>query len=164
MATKKTITAPRVTNGLLGRITYFKTKCQLTFRETKPWVYCIRPVRGSVVKDEAFIKYAAQAANVPETTIRMAKRALFDALNYFCTQGHAVEVLNLGTFRPETTMKTVQDVSDATAETFKKKRYRFYPSGLCHDLGNAKSVTLEEDKTITKTVLPTETANDPRYK
>ncbi|MBQ8710036.1 MAG: hypothetical protein IJ550_05615 [Bacteroidaceae bacterium] len=64
-----------------------KAKARLTFQENKPVVYKAQVVRGPVVKGNDLVSYAANAAHVPESTIRMAKEALFQAIVYYCTQG-----------------------------------------------------------------------------
>ena len=73
-----------------GAMTYLKRPFILKFDENEPKVYKLQVVRGNVIKEDAIVAYAAQAAAVPESTIIMAKNALFDAINYFCANGRRV--------------------------------------------------------------------------
>ena len=59
-----------------GNLSWYKKKTRLYFKENEPLVYKAQPLRGCVVKGDDLIAYAANAAHVPETTIRMAKDAL----------------------------------------------------------------------------------------
>lgn len=46
----------------------------------------------------SLVAYAAKATNINESNIRMSMDAIFDALQYFVTEGHGVELEGLGTF------------------------------------------------------------------
>ena len=52
-----------------GAMTYMKRPIVLKFDENEPKVYKLQVVRGNVIKEDAIIAYAAQAAAVPESTI-----------------------------------------------------------------------------------------------
>ena len=84
-------------------------------------------VRGPVVKGNDLVAYAANAAHVPESTIRMAKEALFQAIVYYCTQGHPVEIPNLGTISVGLRTKTVRDEDDLNADVIRQKYLRWFP-------------------------------------
>ena len=90
----------RKTRSVKGRVYYFKRPYILHMKEDKPTVYKIQICRGRVVKEADFIAYAAGAAHVPETTMITAKHAIFEAINYFVLNGHAVQLEGLGSFSP----------------------------------------------------------------
>lgn len=46
----------------------------------------------------SLVAYAAKATNINESNIRMSMDAIFDAVQYFVTEGHGVELDGLGTF------------------------------------------------------------------
>lgn len=46
----------------------------------------------------SLVAYAAKATNINESNIRMSMDAIFDAVQYFVTEGHGVELEGLGTF------------------------------------------------------------------
>ena len=114
-----------------GAMTYLKRPYVLGFDENETKVYKLQIVRGNVIKEDAIVAYAAQAAAVPESTIIMAKNALFDAINYFCANGRRVMVPNLGSFAPVTRVKVTRNEADCDTRTIKKhgRVLRFWPSG-----------------------------------
>ena len=112
----------RKTRSVKGRVYYFKRPYILHMKEDKPTVYKIQICRGRVVKEADFIAYAAGAAHVPETTMITAKHAIFEAINYFVLNGHAVQLEGLGSFSPRINSKTTQNPDEVGAE----------PSRQCH--------------------------------
>lgn len=129
-----------------GAMTYMKRPYVLKYNENEPKVYKLQLVRGNVIKEDAIVAYAAQAAAVPESTIIMAKNALFDAINYFCANGRRVMVPNLGSFAPVTRCKVVRTEADCDTRTIKKsgRVLRFWPSGAVAASGCGANITLKE--------------------
>ena len=129
-----------------GAMTYLKRPFILKFDENEPKVYKLQIVRGNVIKEDAIVAYAAQAAAVPESTIIMAKNALFDAINYFCANGRRVMVPNLGSFAPVTRCKVARNEADCDTRTIKKhgRVLRFWPSGAVGKSGSGTNITLTE--------------------
>lgn len=83
------------TQQVRGSIAMYPKKTYLRYREDKPQVYKLQVQRGGIIRDRDITAYAAQAAHVPESTIALAQEALFDAINYFCINGHTVQVPDL---------------------------------------------------------------------
>lgn len=131
------------TMGVRGGMKLLAKKTVLNYRETKPTVYGLFPLRGNVVKHEELVRYAAAAAHVPETSVDLAMDALFDALDYFCTNGHGVQVPELGTFKPCMSSKAVQSLEDVDVETVRHIGLRFYPKGYIRKACSRKNVDLE---------------------
>ena len=133
-----------------GAMTYLKRPFILKFDENEPKVYKLQVVRGNVIKEDAIVAYAAQAAAVPESTIIMAKNALFDAINYFCANGRRVMVPNLGSFAPVTRCKVTRNEADCDTRTIKKhgRVLRFWPKGNLSSMGNAANISLVENKAL----------------
>ena len=153
----------RKTRSVSGNLSWFKRPWILTFRDEKPKVYKAQIVRGPVIKGDDLVAYAAQAAHVPESTIQMAKDALFDAITYFCSNGQNVQVPGLGTFGAETTVKTVKTADgldgDEAKKTIRNKRMRFWPKADVAAMGRLGNVTLTENKELSKLAL----AKDEQY-
>ena len=128
-----------------GAMTYLKRPFILKFDENEPKVYKLQVVRGNVIKEDAIVAYAAQAAAVPESTIIMAKNALFDAINYFCANGRRVMVPNLGSFAPVTRCKVARNEADCDTRTIKKhgRVLRFWPTGAVGASGSGANITLK---------------------
>ena len=114
----------RKTRSVKGRVYYFKRPYILHMKEDKPTVYKIQICRGRVVKEADFIAYAAGAAHVPETTMITAKHAIFEAINYFVLNGHAVQLEGLGSFSPRINSKTTQNPDEVGAERTSSSTHR----------------------------------------
>lgn len=73
--------------------------------------------------------YASKAASVPESNLRMALDSIYDAINYFVTEGHAVELPYIGTFSFGVRGKATYSAEDAAkaAQLVYRKRINFLP-------------------------------------
>ena len=140
----------RKTRSVKGRVNYFKRPYILHMKEDKPTVYKIQICRGRVVKEADLIAYAAGAAHVPESTMITAKHAIFEAINYFVLNGHAVQLEGLGSFSPRINSKTTQNPEEVGAELITRKYIKFNPSGEIQALCAAENISFEENKTLTK--------------
>lgn len=139
----------RKTRSVSGAISYLRRPYKLSFLDEKPWVYKLQVVRGNVIKDDEIVAYAAQAAHIPETAIQMAKTALFDAINFYVTQGMGVQVPGLGSFAPVTRVKVAQTEEECTADTIKQRIIRFYPFEEVAKLGRRDNINFVENETLT---------------
>lgn len=140
----------RKTRNVKGAVHYFKRPYILHMKENKPTVFKIQLCRGRVIKEDDFIAYAANAAHVPESTMKTAKHAIFEAINYFVMNGHAVELAGLGSFSPRILSKTTDNPEEVTAELIKRKYIKFNPSDQIKSLCAAENISFEENKALTK--------------
>ena len=130
-------------SGPRGAITMYPEKVKLNYLEGKPEKYRLHWAKGPVIKDEDITHYAAQASCVPESAIVLAQEALFDAINYFCANGHSVQVPYLGTFSVNLNSKVVEDVEDANANSVMRRRLRFYPKGRLKAACDKKNIRID---------------------
>ena len=140
----------RKTRSVKGAVKYIKRPYILGFKDGKPTVFKIQICRGRVIKDADFIAYAAQAANVPESTMITARHAILDAINYFVMNGHGVQLAGLGSFTPRIRVKAVNTEEEVKADTIKAKYIKFNPAGDILNLVNADNISFEEDKELSK--------------
>ncbi len=126
-----------------GATLMYPKKVTLNFMEDKPEVYRLCYLRGSVIHDKEVIYYAAKAAHVPESTIKLAEEALFDAISYFCTNGHAVQVPGLGSFGIQFNTNVAETEEEATEECINRKYIRFWPKHDIRDLCSQKNLNVE---------------------
>ena len=105
------------------------------------------------MKGNDLVAYAANAAHVPESTIRMAKEALFQAIVYYCTQGHPVEIPNLGTISVGLRTKTVKNEDDLNADVIRQKYLRWFPKKELRLAGALANVNLVENKELSKLAI-----------
>lgn len=141
------------TGGSTGVLSWFKRQIRLTFRDEKPIVYKAQIVRGPVVKGDDLIAYAANAAHVPASTIRMAKEALFQAILYYCAQGHAVDIPLLGSIGVSMRTKAAKTEEDLSADNIIQKYLRWYPKKALRVTGTLANINFVENKELSKLAL-----------
>lgn len=141
------------TKGSTGVISWFKRQARLGFREGKPVVYKAQVVRGPVVKGDDLIAYAANAAHVPESTVRMAKDALFQAILYYCANGHPVEIPGLGSIGVNIRTKVAKSEKDLSADNIMQKYLRWYPKKEIRVAGTLANLKFVENKELSKLAI-----------
>ena len=141
------------TKGSTGVISWFKRQTRLGFRENKDVVFKAQVVRGPVVKCDDLIAYAANAAHVPESTIRMAKDALFQAILYYCANGHPVEIPGLGSIGVNIRTKVAKSEKDLSADNIMQKYLRWYPKKEIRVAGTLANLKFVENKELSKLAI-----------
>lgn len=125
-----------------GAITLYYKQMVLNYRDEKPVVYKLQVLRGAIITNKNVVAYAAKAAHVPESTVELAQEALFDAVNYFCLNGHSVQVPGLGAFGIRMNSKTTRTLEEADVETITRKYIRFYPKSSIRAQCSLKNISL----------------------
>lgn len=148
------------TRQVTGALSYYKRPWVLNYREERPTVYKMQIVRANVIKDDAITAYAAKAANVPTSTIKMAKEALFDAINYFCGNGRTVQVPVLGTFAVRTRSKAKPTAEELDSEAIQSRHIIYYPKKDLAVLGRSDNIEFIENKTLSDLALASAPAVD----
>ena len=149
----KTASALLTTKGSTGVISWFKRQTRLGFRENKDMVYKAQVVRGPVVKGDDLIAYAANAAHVPESTVRMAKEALFQAILYYCGNSHPVEIPGLGSIGVSIRTKTAKTEDGLSADNIMQKYLRWYPKKDIRVAGTMANLKFVENKELSKLAI-----------
>ena len=72
----------------------------------------------------------------------MAKKALFDAIDYFFAKGHAVQIPYLGTFSVRLNSKVVETAEEANEGSVTHRRLRFYPKRRLKAACNKKNIRI----------------------
>lgn len=120
---KKTIR----TSEPLGSIIMYPEKVKLSYLEGEPEKFRLHWKRATTIADEDITAQAAQMTHVPESAITLAQEALFDAITYYCTHGHSVQVPYLGTFSIQIDSCVAGTANEVNADSVKRCRLRFYP-------------------------------------
>ena len=141
------------TKGSTGVISWFKRQTRLGFRENKDVVFKAQVVRGPVVKGDDLIAYAANAAHVPESTVRMAKDALFHAILYYCANGHPVEIPGLGSIGVNIRTKVAKSEKDLSTDNIMQKYLRWYPKKDIRVAGTLANLKFVENKELSKLAI-----------
>lgn len=111
----------------------------------------------SEISYDAIVAYAAKAAQVPESTMYMAMEAIFDAISYFVTEGHSVELPFIGTFSFGINGKAAWNAEDAKdlANKVYRKKIRFVMTPTMRSLiRNVSFTSVVDDKGLTPSGAP----------
>ena len=133
----------QISSGPRGAITMYPEKVKLNYLEGKPEKYRLHWAKGPVIKDEDITHYAAQASCVPESAIVLAQEALFDAINYFCANGHSVQVPYLGTFSVQLNCEVTKTAAEANEHSVKQRRIRFYPKAELKNMCSRDNIRID---------------------
>lgn len=102
-------------------IVYRKAKIKLNFRDEKPEVYKAMQLVYPPIKESDLLTYAANAAALPETTMKACVEAIAQAIIYFAINGMRVVIPNFGGFYLKFQTKTVQSLSECNLENCLKR-------------------------------------------
>lgn len=129
--------------SIKGGILMYPKEITLNYRDEKPTVFQLCHLRSNTITSKEITYYAAKAAHVPESTIEMAGEALFDALNYFCKNGHAVQVPGIGTFGMQFKTKTAKVEDDVSDDSINRKYIRYWPKHDIRRLCSMNNINIE---------------------
>lgn len=114
--------------------------------------YVARIDEYSEIDYDAIVAYAAKAAQVPESTMYMAMDAIFDAISYFVTQGHSVELPFIGTFSFGINGKaawTEEEAKDLASKVYRKKIKFLMTPQMRQLIRNVSFESITDDKGLT---------------
>ena len=96
----------------MGQVKMRKAAQTLHFNEGKPQGYHLTQLVYAPIKEKDLIKYMANSANVPESTIESAVAAIADGILYYAINGHRVSFPGFGGFWCSLKAKTVKRLSE----------------------------------------------------
>lgn len=101
----------------------------------------------SEISFDDIVGYASKASNINESNMRMAMDAIFDAMQYYVTEGHSVELPYLGTFSFGVNGKATYSAEDAqdAAKLVYRKKINFLPSEQLRALLSSTKVEIVVD-------------------
>ena len=124
------------TKGSTGVISWFKRQTRLGFRENKDVVFKAQVVRGPVVKGDD-----------------LSKDALFQAILYYCANGHPVEIPGLGSIGVNIRTKVAKSEKDLSADNIMQKYLRWYPKKEIRVAGTLANLKFVENKELSKLAI-----------
>lgn len=127
-------------------IQFRRVATRLGFRENKPVVYKIRQLTYPPVKEKDLVKYAANAAAVPESTMQQCVEAIAQAIIYYAIRGMRVVIPQFGGFYLQFRAKTAETEKDCTiADTVKYTGLAFMPLSELRQLMTDAGETIVEE-------------------
>ena len=97
-----------------------KARTVLNYRETKPVVYKLQQLTYPPVKEAELIKYIANSAHIPESTVTAAVAAITEGILYFTINGSQVTIPGFGGFYLVFKTKTSPTIEDIKEDGFEK--------------------------------------------
>lgn len=140
----------------MGQIKMFRTRTVLNYRETKPEVFKLRQLIYPTIKEKDLIKYIANSANVPLSTIQAAVEAIGEAIAYFSINGHRVSIPNFGGFWVKVNVKSAATADEVTLKSVKKCRLAYMPATELRELITTTSTAILNDAIYGINVPPKE--------
>ena len=93
-----------------------KTPTRLNFYEGKPQVHLLRQLVYAPIKGKNLVKYIANSANVPVSTIEACISAIAEGIAYYAINGHRVVFPEFGGFYVTFRSKTKKTLAEVKVE------------------------------------------------
>lgn len=106
---------------------YEKRETKLSFKDGKPTVYKIAPVRQQQVSFDALLDELSNSCGVNRSHTKAVVEALVDRMSMFMNYGMAVKLGEFGSFKPTFNSKTESTPEALTADNVTRRKILFYP-------------------------------------
>lgn len=106
---------------------YEKRETRLAFKDDKPTVYKLVPVRQQQVPFDALLDEVSTACGVNRAQVKAAVEALIDRMSMFMSYGMAVKMGEFGSFKPTFNSKSESTTDALSADNVTRKKILFYP-------------------------------------
>lgn len=106
---------------------YEKRETTLSFKEDKPTVYKLAPVRQQQVPFDALLDEVSTACGVNRAQVKAAVEALIDRMSMFMNYGMAVKMGEFGSFKPTFNSKSETTADALSADNVTRRKILFYP-------------------------------------
>ena len=126
-------------------IQFRKTKMKLNYLEEKPEVYKIRQLTFPQVPFSELVAECSVSCGVNTSQTKAVIDALLNRLVHYMKIGHGVSLGEFGSFKPTFTAKCAQTLEEATVDTIRRKKIRFYPGGKFQGMIHGLSVTAADE-------------------
>lgn len=106
---------------------YEKRETTLSFKDDKPTVYKLAPVRQQQVPFDALLDEVSTACGVNRAQVKAAVEALIDRMSMFMNYGMAVKMGEFGSFKPTFNSKSEATADALSADNVTRRKIFFYP-------------------------------------
>lgn len=124
-----------------------KKELILSFKDEKPMVYRIVPVRQQRISFDKLLDETSKSCGVGRAQVKASIEALLDRMSMFMDLGMPVNLGDFGSFKPTINVKTQKNIEDVSAENVTRKKIQFYPGKRFKDMLSDLSVTTLDDTT-----------------
>lgn len=117
-------------------IRYRKVATKLNMLEGKPTVYQLRQMVYPAISEKDLVKYAANAAAIPPSTMQACVEAIAQAIIYYAINGMRVVIPDFGGFYLAFRSKVATSPEDVNEESITYTGLAFQPLSELRDLVN----------------------------
>lgn len=117
-------------------IRYRKVATKLNMLEGKPTVYQLRQMVYPAISEKDLVKYAANAAAIPPSTMQACVEAIAQAIIYYAINGMRVVIPDFGGFYLAFRSKVAASPEDVNEESITYTGLAFQPLSELRDLVN----------------------------
>lgn len=127
---------------------YEKRELVLNFKEEKPTVYRIAPVKQQQVPFDKLLDEVSNACGVNRAQVKASVEAMLDRMMLFMDYGMSVKLGDFGTFKPTINVKAQATEKDLGADNVKRRKILFYPGKRFKTMLNGLSITNLDGKDL----------------
>ena len=120
---------------------YEKRELVLNFKEDKPTVYRIAPVKQQQVTFEQLLNEVSNSCGVNRAQTKASIEALLDRMMLFMDYGMSVKLGDFGSFKPTINVKAQATVEDLGADNVVRRRIQFTPGKRFKTMLNGLSIS-----------------------
>lgn len=139
-------------------ILYEKKEFVLSFKDEKPTMYRIAPVKQPQVPFEKLLDEISSSCGVGRAQVKASVEGLLDRMTLFMEYGMSVKLGDFGSFKPTFNVKSQEKAEDLGADNIKRKKILFRPGKRFKNMLNDMSVS-SLDGTTKKTTEGDEEGN-----
>lgn len=126
-------------------LVYEKQKIKLGYKEDKPEVYRIKPVRQQPVTFEDLLNEVSNSCGVNRSQTKAVLEALIDRMIVFMNYGMPVKLGDFGSFKPTFNSKTGATADAVSADNVTRKKILFYPGKRFKQMLSGMAATTMDD-------------------
>ncbi|MBR1378025.1 MAG: HU family DNA-binding protein [Bacteroidaceae bacterium] len=144
-------------------IVIVKKSRKLAFKEGKPVVQVLRPVRYQNVKSEDLVAEIAQTQGITKTMALAVVEAYVNRMVHYMELGLGVEMGDFGIFKPTINSKSTANADDLNQECIVRKKILFHPGKQFRQMLKNMSVQMADDAEAadeTESTDPTEASGE----
>ncbi len=122
-----------------------KKEVTLNFKEGKPTMYRIAPIKQQQVPFDKLLDETSNACGIGRAQVKASVEALLDRMTMLMDFGMSVKLGDFGTFKPTISVKAQANAEDLSADNVRRRKIQFRPGKRFKTMLSNMSVTTRDD-------------------
>lgn len=122
----------------------------LNFKENKPKVYFIAPVKTQQVTFDKLLDEISRSCGIGRAQVKASVEGLLDRMTLFMDYGMSVKLGDFGSFKPTISAKAQDNVEDVSVSNVRRRKILFIPGKRFKNMLNDLSIATVDDSVSTK--------------